>query len=333
MTSSDPLLDVQDLQTYFYTEDGVVKAVDGVSFYINRKETLGIVGESGCGKSMTSLSIMRLVPSPPGKIVGGKIFLEGRNLLELSSEEMRYVRGSDVAMIFQDPMTSLNPVFSIGHQLEEAILTHQDISEYEAKDRVADILNVVGIPDPKLRMKDYPHYFSGGMRQRVMIAMALSCNPLLLIADEPTTALDVTIQAQIVELMKQLKRQLDTSIMYISHNLGVVAEMADRIAVMYTGWIVETSDVITIYKNPQHPYTLALLSSIPRIDKRISRLDVIQGQVPNLIDPPSGCRFHPRCNFAFERCSKEIPATYETEPGHLVRCHLYDPEDYKGIPD
>ncbi len=329
--SSDVLLDIKDLKTYFYTEDGVVKAVDGIDLSIRKKETMAIVGESGCGKTVTSLSVMRLVPNPPGKIIQGSIHFDNRNLLELSESEMRAIRGSEISMIFQDPMSSLNPVFSVGHQIAEAILNHQDVDEFEAMERAAQMMELVGIPDPDIRIKDYPHLFSGGMRQRVMIAMALSCNPKMLVADEPTTALDVTIQAQVLELMKNLKQHLNTSIMYITHNLGVVAELCDQVAVMFAGNIVERSDVRTIFKNPQHPYTIALLSSIPRIDKRILRLEVIRGFVPNLINPPTGCRFHPRCRFAFDRCPAEVPGTYEIEPGHVVRCHLFDPNDYKGI--
>ena len=331
MSSAKPLLEIKDLKTYFYTEDGVVKAVDGIDLVINRKETMGIVGESGCGKTVTSLSVMRIVPSPPGKIIQGSINFDGKNLLELSEAKMRAIRGSEISMIFQDPMTSLNPVFTVGHQISEAIMNHQDVDEYDAMERAAQMMDLVGIPDTDIRIKDYPHLFSGGMRQRVMIAMALSCNPKMLVADEPTTALDVTIQAQVLELMKNLKRDLDTSIMYITHNLGVIAEICDQVAVMYAGNIVESADVRTVFKNPQHPYTMALMASIPRIDKRIVRLEVIRGFVPNLISPPSGCRFHPRCKHAYDRCPKEVPGTHEIEPGHLVRCHLFDPNDYKGI--
>jgi oligopeptide/dipeptide ABC transporter ATP-binding protein len=331
MSNAKPLLDIKDLKTYFYTEDGVVKAVDGIDLQIGYKETVGIVGESGCGKTVTSLSVMRLVPNPPGRIIEGSIHFDGKNILELSEAQMRSIRGADISMIFQDPMTSLNPVFTVGHQISEAIMNHQDVDEFEAMERAAQMMDLVGIPDPDIRIKDYPHLFSGGMRQRVMIAMALSCNPKMLVADEPTTALDVTIQAQVLELMKNLKRDLDTSIMYITHNLGVVAEICDHVAVMYAGNIVEKSDVRTVFKNPQHPYTIALLASIPRLDKRILRLDVIRGFVPNLINPPSGCRFHPRCKYAFDRCPKEVPDTYEAEPMHYVRCHLFDPDDYKGL--
>ncbi|MFW9917847.1 MAG: ABC transporter ATP-binding protein [Candidatus Thorarchaeota archaeon] len=331
MSNAKPLLDIKDLKTYFYTEDGVVKAVDGIDLQIGHKETVGIVGESGCGKTVTSLSVMRLVPNPPGRIIQGSIHFDGKNILELSEAQMRSIRGADISMIFQDPMTSLNPVFTVGHQISEAIMNHQDVDEYEAMERASQMMDLVGIPDPDIRIKDFPHLFSGGMRQRVMIAMALSCNPKMLVADEPTTALDVTIQAQVLELMKNLKRDLDTSIMYITHNLGVIAEICDHVAVMYAGNIVEMSDVRTVFKNPQHPYTVALLASIPRLDKRILRLDVIRGFVPNLINPPSGCRFHPRCKYAFDRCSKEVPGTYEAEPNHTVRCHLFDPDDYKGL--
>jgi ABC-type dipeptide/oligopeptide/nickel transport system ATPase component len=278
---SKNLVEVKNLKTYFYTEDGVVPAVDGVDFQIKKGETLGIVGESGCGKSVTSLSLLRLVPNPPGKIVDGEMLFRGENLLKKSESEMRKIRGNDISMIFQEPMTSLNPVFTIGEQIAEAIELHQGLSKKEAIDKTVEMLNLVGIPSAEKRVNDFPHQMSGGMRQRVMIAMALSCNPSLLIADEPTTALDVTIQAQILELMKDLKERLGTAIMLITHDLGVVAEMAENVLVMYAGKVVEYADVRTIFKGPKHPYTIGLMGSIPRLDQPKEKLYVIEGTVPN----------------------------------------------------
>ncbi|MEC9488170.1 MAG: ABC transporter ATP-binding protein, partial [Halanaerobium sp.] len=299
--NKDALIEVRGLQTYFYTEDGVVKAVDGVDFEIYKGETLGVVGESGCGKSVTSLSIMRLIPNPPGKIVGGDILFEGDSLLKKSESEMRKIRGNDISMIFQEPMTSLNPVYTVGDQIAEAIILHQKVSKKEAIERAVEMLRKVGIPLPEQRVNEYPHQLSGGMRQRVMIAMALSCNPKMLIADEPTTALDVTIQAQILELMNELKNEFDASIMMITHDLGVIAEVADRVAVMYAGKIVEYSDAVSIFKNPKHPYTWGLLKSIPRLDKTTERLMNIEGVVPNPLFFPDGCKFHTRCPFADDK--------------------------------
>jgi len=321
MSDSEILLEIKNLKTQFFTEDGIVKAVDDISFYIRRGEVLGLVGESGCGKTVSSLSILRLVPDPPGKIVGGEILFQGENILEKNSEEMRHIRGNEISMIFQDPMSSLNPVFTVKNQLLENIKLHQDVTPEEALQKGIEMLELVGIPEADRRIHDYPHLFSGGMRQRVMIAMALSCNPSMLIADEPTTALDVTIQAQVLDLMRDLREDLNMAILYITHNLGVIAEMADRIAVMYAGNIVETADTLTIFKGPHHPYTKALLSSIPRMDKKLDRLGVIKGTVPNLITPPSGCRFHPRCPIATEKCSREVPPWVETEPDHFALCH------------
>ncbi|MHA1940366.1 MAG: ABC transporter ATP-binding protein [Candidatus Hodarchaeales archaeon] len=321
MSDSEVLLEIKNLKTQFFTEDGVVKAVDNVSFKIRRGEVLGLVGESGCGKTITSLSILRLVPDPPGKIVQGEVFFHGENLLEKSEEEMRHIRGNEISMIFQDPMSSLNPVFTVENQILENIKLHQNLSQEEALQKGIEVLELVGIPKAERRIKDYPHLFSGGMRQRVMIAMALSCNPAMVIADEPTTALDVTIQAQVLDLMRDLREDLNMAILYITHNLGVIAEMADRIAVMYAGNLVEESDSVTIFKSPHHPYTKALLSSIPRMDKKLDRLGVIKGSVPNLITPPSGCRFHPRCPIATEKCSREVPPYVETEPDHHALCH------------
>lgn len=325
---SDNLVEVKNLKTYFYTEDGIVPAVDGVDFQIQKGETLGIVGESGCGKSVTSLSLLRLVPNPPGKIVDGEIFFRGENILNKTESEMRKIRGNDISMIFQEPMTSLNPVFTIGEQIAEAIELHQGLSKKEAIDKTIEMLNLVGIPSAEKRVNDFPHQMSGGMRQRVMIAMALSCNPSLLIADEPTTALDVTIQAQILELMKDLKERLGTAIMLITHDLGVIAEMAENVMVMYAGKVVEYADVRTVFKEPKHPYTIGLMGSIPRLDQPKEKLYVIEGTVPNPFDMPKGCRFHPRCPEAKEICSNREPELVVTN-GHQVRCWKYS-SNWKG---
>ncbi|MDD4570048.1 MAG: ABC transporter ATP-binding protein [Tepidanaerobacteraceae bacterium] len=325
---SDNLVEVKNLKTYFYTEDGIVPAVDGVDFQIQKGETLGIVGESGCGKSVTSLSLLRLVPNPPGKIVDGEIFFRGENILNKTESEMRKIRGNDISMIFQEPMTSLNPVFTIGEQIAEAIELHQGLSKKEAIDKTIEMLNLVGIPSAEKRVNDFPHQMSGGMRQRIMIAMALSCNPSLLIADEPTTALDVTIQAQILELMKDLKERLGTAIMLITHDLGVIAEMAENVMVMYAGKVVEYADVRTVFKEPKHPYTIGLMGSIPRLDQPKEKLYVIEGTVPNPFDMPKGCRFHPRCPEAKEICSNREPELVVTN-GHQVRCWKYS-SNWKG---
>ena len=316
----DKLIDVQDLKTYFYTEEGVVKAVDGVDFEIYPGETLGVVGESGCGKSVTSLSIMRLVSEPPGKIVGGKILLRGQDLVRCPKAEMKKIRGNEISMIFQEPMTSLNPVYTIGNQISEAIMLHRRYSRREALAYSVEMLKKVGIPGPEQRVTEYPHQLSGGMRQRVMIASALSCNPQLLIADEPTTALDVTIQAQILQLMNDLKTKYDMAIMIITHDLGVVAEISDRVAVMYAGKIVEYTDVLSLFGKPMHPYTWGLLNSIPRIDHELSRLKAIPGIVPNPLAFPDGCKYHPRCALADTRCRTEEPYLLEVTPAHKVRC-------------
>lgn len=323
------LLEVKDLKVHFFTDDGVVKAVDGVSFHIDKGETLAVVGESGSGKSVTSLAAMRLIPMPPGKIVHGEILFRGKDkvvkdLTKLSEAEMRKIRGNDIAMIFQEPMTSLNPVYTVGDQIAEAIVLHQGKSKKEALEMAADMLDLVGIPEPKKRLSNYPHQMSGGMRQRVMIAMALSCNPSLLIADEPTTAIDVTIQAQILELMKKLQDEIGMSILFITHNLGVVAEMADRVVVMYGGRAVEEADVVTTFKKPLMPYTMGLLNSIPRLDRAAEhkeRLEAIPGNVPNPLYMPAGCAFHPRCKyFQAGRCDQEIPPLEDAGGGHMVRC-------------
>jgi oligopeptide/dipeptide ABC transporter ATP-binding protein len=325
---NDNLVEVKNLKTYFFTDDGVVPAVDGVDFSIKKGETLGIVGESGCGKSVTSLSLLRLVPNPPGKIVDGEMYFKGENLLEKSESEMRKIRGNDISMIFQEPMTSLNPVFTVGEQISEAIELHQGLNKRDALAKAVEMLKLVGIPSAEQRVHEYPHQMSGGMRQRVMIAMALSCNPALLIADEPTTALDVTIQAQILELMKDLKERLGTAIMLITHDLGVVAEMAENVLVMYAGKVVEYADVKTIFKNPKHPYTVGLLGSIPRLDQPKEKLYVIEGVVPNPFNMPSGCRFHPRCPEASEICKTKEPELLHID-GQQVRCWKYTYE-WKG---
>ncbi|NWF82096.1 MAG: ABC transporter ATP-binding protein [Chloroflexi bacterium] len=319
-----PLLEVRDLQTHFHTQDGVVKAVDHVSFSVDRGETLGIVGESGCGKSVTSLSIMRLIPTPPGTIAGGQILFDGEDLLRLSEEQMRHIRGNRIAMIFQDPMTSLNPVLTIGRQITESLELHLKLSRREAKHRAAELLDMVGIPSASKRLDNYPHQFSGGMRQRVMIAMALSCNPELLIADEPTTALDVTIQAQILELINRLKTELNTAVIMITHDLGVVAGMTDRVTVMYAGKVVEEGPTSEIFANPRMPYTIGLLRSIPRLDEaRGRKLNPIRGLPPNLIDLPPICPFSPRCDYAQERCLTTAPELRAVGAEHRAAC-LFD---------
>jgi oligopeptide transport system ATP-binding protein len=319
-----PLLEVRDLQTHFHTQDGVVKAVNGVSFHVERGETLGIVGESGCGKSVTSLSIMRLIPSPPGKIAGGQILFDGEDLLQASEEEMRHIRGNRIAMIFQDPMTSLNPVLTVGRQITESLELHMKLSSREATNRAAELLNMVGIPSASKRLDSYPHQFSGGMRQRVMIAMALACNPELLIADEPTTALDVTIQAQILELINRLRDELDTAVIIITHDLGVVAGMTDRVTVMYAGRVVEEGPTREIFENPRMPYTIGLLRSIPRLDEERGRkLTPIRGLPPSLIDLPAVCPFSPRCDYAQEKCLTQTPPLRPVAPDHRAAC-LFD---------
>lgn len=318
------LLEVKNLRTYFFTDDGVAKSVDDVSYTVNRKETLGVVGESGCGKSVTALSIMRLIPMPPGRIVGGEILFEGTDLLKLPEEEMRAIRGNKIGMIFQEPMTSLNPVFTVGNQIEESILLHQKVSKEEARNRAIEMLRKVGIPAPEQRYKEYPHQLSGGMRQRVMIAIALSCNPSVLIADEPTTALDVTVQAQILELINELQQTLGMGVILITHDLGVIAETADRVAVMYASHIVEYSAVNEIYFNPLHPYTVGLLGSIPKLHIESDRLMTIEGTVPVPTAYPVGCNFASRCPYATPTCLADEPALKEVEPGHFVACHHWD---------
>jgi peptide/nickel transport system ATP-binding protein len=322
-----PVIEVKGLQTYLFTRSGIVKAVDDVSFSLKRGETLAVVGESGCGKSMTALSIMRLVPNPPGKIVGGTITLEGRDLLRLDEAEMRDIRGNDISMIFQEPMTSLNPVLTIGHQIAEALRLHQDLAKSAANQKAVDMLRLVKIPEPAQRAREYPHQLSGGMRQRAMIAMALACNPRVLIADEPTTALDVTIQAQILDLILELQKQLGTALILITHNLGVVAETAQRVIVMYAGKKVEEAEVDALFAQPLHPYTHGLLASIPRLDvmagrnsASAERLQEIPGMVPALNNLPAGCTFAPRCAFADDRCRAQFPPYEQLRPGHWAAC-------------
>jgi peptide/nickel transport system ATP-binding protein len=325
----EPILEIADLRTWFFTRDGLVRAVDGVSFHVNPGETLAIVGESGCGKSVTALSVLRLIPSPPGRIVSGSIRFAGRDLLGLSEAGMRQVRGNDISMIFQEPMTSLNPVLTIGHQIAEILTLHQGLDRKTALDRAVDMLGIVHIPEARRRITEYPHQLSGGMRQRVMIAMALACNPKLLIADEPTTALDVTIQAQILDLMRELKQKIDAAIVLITHDLGVVAEMAQRVVVMYAGRKAEEAPVRTLFRRPLHPYTKGLLASVPRLGAslnrdRAPRLAEIAGTVPSLREPIPGCPFETRCAFATDICRREMPAFDEKEPGHFAACFHSD---------
>ena len=324
---NDLLLRINDLHTHFYTDEGLVKAADGIDISINKGETLGLVGESGCGKSVTALSIMRLIQEPPGKIVKGEILFDNQNLLNLSESEMRSIRGNRISMIFQEPMTSLNPLFRCGSQIAETISLHQGVTSHKARQKAVEMLHKVGIPDPESRAREYPHQMSGGMRQRVMIAMALSCNPELMIADEPTTALDVSIQAQILALMNDLKKDFGASILLITHDLGVIAEMAQSVAVMYAGKIVEYVDVVRLFDNPKHPYTVGLMESIPKMDEEVPEdrmLSAIPGVVPSLYNLPSGCYFQERCTEAFDACSLKVPPLIEIEPGHLLRCWKYE---------
>jgi len=323
MSKNTPLLEVNNLKTYFNTEDGIVKAVDGVDYLVFPGETLGIVGESGCGKSVNALSIMRLLDEK-GEIKDGSIKFDGKELLSLSEANMRKIRGNDIAMIFQEPMTALNPVYTIGDQISEAIILHQKKGKEEALNLAVQMLRKVGIPEPEKRVHEYPHELSGGMRQRAMIAMALSCNPKLLIADEPTTALDVTIQAQILELMLDLQKEFGMAIIMITHDLGVIAEISDRVVVMYAGKVVEYAEVKTLFKNPKHPYTWGLLNAIPRLDLQQQSLYNIPGVVPDPLHFPPGCKFNTRCPFAEEKCRTEEPALVEEEAGHFVRCYFID---------
>ncbi len=318
---SEPLLSVNNLHTYFYSEDGVVKAVDGVSYDVREGEVLGLVGESGSGKSVSVLSILRLIPNPPGRIVSGEIMFDGNDILKLDGEAIRHIRGNQIGMIFQEPMTSLNPVLTIGRQLTETLELHLGLGKRASNERAAELLEMVGIPEARARLKDYPHQFSGGMRQRVMIAMALACNPKLLLADEPTTALDVTIQSQILELLTGLAKQTGTAVVIITHNLGVVARYAERVNVMYAGHIIEVASAPELYRRPLHPYTLGLLRSVPRLDHpRRARLDFIDGMPPDLAHLPPGCPFEPRCRFAVEHCRAENPPLLEASAGHRTAC-------------
>jgi len=315
------LLQVRNLKTQFNTEEGIVRAVDGVSYDVQEGETLGLVGESGCGKSVSALSILRLIPNPPGKIVEGEILFEGEDILKMSEEEIRHIRGNRIAMVFQEPMTSLNPVLTIGRQLTEALELHMKMDSKSASRRAAELLEMVGIPSAASRLNDYPHQYSGGMRQRVMIAMALSCNPKLLLADEPTTALDVTIQAQILEIMARLSHELGTAVVIITHNLGVVARYADRVNVMYAGKVVETAGAKELYANPRHPYTIGLLKSVPRLDQgRRDRLVPIEGVPPDLVHPPAGCSFAPRCAYKIEKCVIDEPPLMAAGDKHMSAC-------------
>lgn len=320
MTS--PILEIKGLRTHFFTDHGEVPAVDGVDLYVREGEVLGIVGESGCGKSVTSLSVMQLIPHPPGKIVGGSILFKGEDLVGIPEKRMRKIRGNEVAMIFQEPMTSLNPVYTIGDQIGETVRLHRHLSKKEAKAHSIEMLRKVGIPRPEQIINEYPHQLSGGMRQRVMIAMAMSCEPKLLIADEPTTALDVTIQAQILDLLRKLNEESGTAIMMITHDLGVVAELCDRVVVMYAGKVIEEGDVRSIFKKPQHPYTKGLIQSVPNLEVKRNRLYSIPGNVPTPGDFPKGCRFAPRCEYAIEQCLVELPSLLEVDSGHRSRCWL-----------
>ncbi|MGE7597910.1 ABC transporter ATP-binding protein [Lysinibacillus fusiformis] len=322
----DTVLEVKNLQTYFYSSEGVAKAVDGVSFTLQKGETLGIVGESGCGKSMTSLSLLRLVPSPPGKIVNGEILLNNTDILKLSDEELRKIRGNKISMIFQEPMTSLNPVLSVGEQIAESIRLHQGLSRKEAWQKAVDMIRLVGIPAPEKRAKQEPYQLSGGMRQRIMIAMALACTPDVLIADEPTTALDVTIQAQIIDIIQNLQKQLGMSIIFITHDLGVVAEICDKIAVMYAGQVVEEGTTDSLFEKPLHPYTNGLIQSLPKLYEDQEELSTIHGAVPSPYHYPIGCRYAERCPFATELCLEKQPELLTIEPGKKVRCWMYSKE-------
>lgn len=322
MENKEKLLKIENLHINFITVDGTVKAVNGVDLELNKGETLGLVGETGAGKTTTALGIMRLVPNPPGKILDGDIQFEGQSLLKLSEEEMRRIRGNKVSMIFQDPMTSLNPVETVGDQIAEVISIHQDVTKEEAKKKAAEMLELVGIP--AARLNEYPHQFSGGMKQRVVIAIALACNPQLLIADEPTTALDVTIQAQVLEMMNKLKRDLGTSMLLITHDLGVVAQVCDKVAIMYGGEIVEAGSLEDIFENTKHPYTMGLFGSIPNMEDDVDRLSPIKGLMPDPTNLPSGCKFHPRCPYAKPICQEKIPTKTEVRPGHKTICLMYE---------
>lgn len=325
------ILKVENLKTTFFTDEGVIPAVDNVSFHLDEKETLAIVGESGCGKTVTSLSILRLIPYPPGKITDGHIYYNDRDLLALSEKEMRAIRGNDISMIFQEPMTSLNPVFTVGAQIMESLIVHQNMSKADARKRAIEMIRLVGIPAPEKCVDYYPHQLSGGMRQRIMIAMALACRPKILIADEPTTALDVTVQAQILRLMIELKEKTGTAIILITHDLGIVAQIADRVNVMYAGETVESADVRSIFREPLHPYTVGLLKSLPKINEERDKLYNIKGAVPSPKNYPLGCRFSPRCERAAEKCRSQKPELFAAGEGRCVRCWLYEDKEGKGV--
>jgi oligopeptide/dipeptide ABC transporter ATP-binding protein len=318
---SEILLKVEGLKTHFFTEAGIVKAVDGVSFDVKKGESLGLVGESGSGKTVTALSVLRIIPKP-GRIVGGTVEFEGRDLLAKTEKEMQAIRGSKIAIIFQDPSSSLNPVYTVETQLRDVLLAHQTMTKKEAREKIIEILNLVGIPDAQTRMREYPHQFSGGMKQRVAIARALALQPTLLFADEPTTALDVTIQAQVLDLLEDLQKKLGMSLVMITHDMGIIAKMTSRVVVMYSGNVCETAKTEHLFVHPKHPYTAALLAAVPRLDRR-KTLSVIPGNIPNLIEPPSGCRFHPRCKFAVENCAKAPPPLEEVESEHYVACYRW----------
>lgn len=326
---SENILEVEGLRTHFYTEAGVVLAVDGVTFNVLKGETLGLVGESGSGKSVTALSVLRLVPRP-GRIVEGKIRFQGEDLLAKTEEEMQDIRGGKIAIIFQDPISSLNPVYTVESQLADVINTHQKLSKGEIGAKIAELLQMVGIPEPQTRMREYPHQFSGGMKQRVAVARALACEPTLLFADEPTTNLDVTIQAQVLDLMKDLKARLGMSMVMITHDMGIIADITSRVVVLYAGRVCEIASTPVLYERPRHPYTEALLAAVPRIDQR-KRLAIIPGNIPNLISPPSGCRFHPRCPYAKDVCKEKMPELEEVEPGHLVACYEWRNLSLNGV--
>jgi peptide/nickel transport system ATP-binding protein len=333
--AAEPLLDIRGLKTWFKTEDGMVQSVDGVDIAINRGETVCVVGESGCGKTVTAMSVLKLIPMPPGRIVEGQVLWQGRDLVPLPSDEMNKIRAKEIAIVFQEPMTSLNPVYTVGEQIAEVIRLHEGLNRKQALEKTVEMLRLVQIPNPQRRVHDYPHQFSGGMRQRVMIAMALSCNPRLLIADEPTTALDVTIQAQILDLLQDMKERFGMAIMLITHAMGVVAETAQRVVVMYAGKVVEEAPVDKLFGNPLHPYTQGLIRSIPRLDlaaiQKI-RLEAIAGTVPSLLNPAPGCRFYARCRHAMPACREAMPPLIEAEPGHKVRCILYTPSQEAAAP-
>jgi peptide/nickel transport system ATP-binding protein len=318
------LLDIRNLSVQFFTYQGIVRALEDINIYIEKGEILGLVGETGCGKSVLARSVLRLIADPPGKISGGEIFFKGQDILKLRRRQLRQIRGNEISMIFQEPMSSLNPVFTIGNQMREVVMLHQRIGRQQAQNICIEMLEKVKMPDPEQVLSKYPHELSGGMRQRAMIAMELSCQPDLLIADEPTTALDVTVQAQVLTILEDLTRKSDVSVLFISHDLGVIAQLCDRIAVMYAGYIVEIAPVWDIFSTPKHPYTRGLLQSIPRLDEETESLMAIAGVVPGLIEPPGGCRFHPRCSRKFLNCDRDVPRLQELEMNHFVACHLYD---------